>query len=161
MKIRKAKVKDFPEYYRLFRLIIRTHEEIFLNGFLLEMVSLTKDHKKYLKKEFRQYIYSKNKTLLFAEENNKIIGLIGGTIAKYPKYYKANKEGFVDSLYVIKEFRGKRISTQLKNQLFSWFKEKKMKYVGLEVLDKNYHAQKIYQKWGFKYFIRKMKLQLK
>jgi len=161
MRIRKAKLSDWPEYYRLFRLIYKDSHQRLLSGFLQELSSLTKDHKKHAKEEFRKSIFSKNQALFLAQEGDQVVGLIGGSIVKFPKYYASNREGFIDWIFVLKKFRGKGTATELKKELFGWFKEKKLKFVGLEVLEKNSHAQKIYDKWGFKTLSRKMKFKLK
>lgn len=162
MIVRKAKLKDFEEFFKLFKRFYKDDEEAFLSGFLLEMLSLKKNYRKEIKKDFKRKIYSPKAAIFFAEENNKIVGFTIGVHFKYSPYYKYfDKEGYLDSLFVIKEYRGKGVSSLLKNELFEWFKSKKLKYVGLVVFEKNIKAQKVYQKWGFKFFSRKMKLKLK
>ena len=160
MRIRKATTKDFDTYLKLFKLGRVNYPEIFSNSSLLELVSLKKNYKQELEKEFKSYLFSKNKILLFAEDNKIIVGFIAGSIAKFPLYYLSNIEGHIDSLLIIKDYQGKRISSLLKEGLFDWFKSKKLNYVGLHVMENNFKAQKIYNKWGFKFFSRRMKLKL-
>jgi len=161
MKIRKAKLKDFEQYLKLFKIYRKEAVESFTSGFLFTMLELKKNYEKDLEKDFRKCIRSPQKILYFAEEDKKIMAFIAGSIQTHSSYYKSNKEGHIDSLFIIKEKRGKGISSLLKKELFDWFRNKKLKYAGLEVFEKNIKAQKVYQKWGFKFFSRKMKLKLK
>ncbi|MFC1728493.1 GNAT family N-acetyltransferase [Nanoarchaeota archaeon] len=161
MIIRKAKLGDCKEFIRLFNLFRKDDEDAFLSGFLLEAVRLKKNYKKEVERYFKSFISSTKKAIYFAEEEKEIIGLVFGSISTHGRYYEHyDKEGVIDGIFVIRSKRGKGISSKLKDELFKWFKSKKLKFVGLGVMDKNKKAQKIYKKWGFKPFWNKMELKL-
>ena len=125
------------------------------------MLALKKNHKKELRKEFRKFVYSPDKVIYFAEEDGKIMGFIEGSIQNYGSYFRHPKNGHIEGMVVRKEKRKKGVSSLLKEELFKWFKSKKLKYIGLDVMETNKYAQEVYKKWGFSFFARKMKLRLK
>ena len=160
MIIRKAKIKDLKSIIDLF-ILFRKEDDKFLSGFLLYIARLNKNYKAELNKELRKYIYAKNKAAYVAEDKNKVIGFVLGYIKDYPKFFKVNREGYIDALFVARKYRGKGISSMLKENIFKWFAEKKMKYAGLDTAQNNKHAQKIYKKWGFNPLSIVMKAEIK
>ena len=51
---------------------------------------------------------------------------------------------------VLKEYWGRGIATALLEKLISWFKEKGIKKINLDVFENNEKAIKLYEKFGFK-----------
>ena len=105
--------------------------------------------KKDLIKHCKEHIRKRNEVLLVAEDGDKIIGFLLGSIKKRPSIFKLKRIGHLDELYVNRRYRGKGISSKLKDEFFKWLKKKEIKYVNLDVITLNKKAIKIYKKWGF------------
>lgn len=59
------------------------------------------------------------------------------------------KTGYLGELFVLKEYRGKGISTKIKDVFLEFLKCKKIKICRIDVNPEN-NAQEVYKKWGFK-----------
>ncbi len=161
MKIRKARKEDFEQYYKLDKKFGE-----------FDKICVIKNYRKYLewddklakrekKKDFEKIIKKKNTLFLVAEDNKNLIGFIIGEIYNRPKFYKIKKNGFIGDIFVTKKHRGKGIALKLKNKLFKWFKDNKIKSIRLNVFSENKYAIKIYKKWGFKILSYDMWKELK
>ena len=113
---------------------------------------IEKKSKKFILKEFKNYI--KKGKIFIAVIEKKIIGYLAGTIEK--NFYESF--GYIEEVFVSKNFRKKGISTELKNSFIKFLKSKKIKLCRIEVSPKN-KAKKVYKKWGFK--IEKYRMGLK
>lgn len=88
----------------------------------------------------------KGSNYLIAEEDNELMGwiLFGGTKDQF-----SNKEiGFIYELFVLEEYRGRKLSTQLVEAGIVQLKKEKYSEVRLSVFAGNY-AVKIYERLGF------------
>lgn len=113
---------------------------------------IQKKSKTFILNEIKDYLEKGN---IFIEEiNNKIVGYLIGTIEKNP--YESF--GYIEEIFVLKEFRKKGISTKLKNEFIKFLKSKKIKLCRIEVSPKK-EAKNIYEEWGFK--IEKYRMGLK
>ena len=98
---------------------------------------------------FYPNIYNKDNNKLFiAIDDNNIIGYI------YIKLISTdgidnNKELLIDALYVDEDYRNKGIATSLINKVKDYAKENNIKYISINVLDKNIKAKNLYNKLGF------------
>jgi ribosomal protein S18 acetylase RimI-like enzyme len=97
----------------------------------------------------RRIIGSKKGIAYLAEVDGKPIGYSFAYIKPNPFKPKAAKLGYIEDLYVKKEFRGQGIGSALTRETVAWFRGKGIKYLSLNVLAKNQAAQAIYRKWGF------------
>lgn len=55
-------------------------------------------------------------------------------------------------LYVLSSAQGKSVGKQLMETALSWALEKKYEWIWLGVWERNFKAQKFYEKWGFEKF---------
>jgi len=106
----------------------------------------------FILEEFRDY--NQRGTIILAYENSKVVGYICGTIEE--DTYE--KTGHIGEVFVLKEFRGKGISTALKDEFLSFLKKKEILVCRIDVNPDN-PAQESYKKWGFK--IDKYRMSLK
>jgi ribosomal protein S18 acetylase RimI-like enzyme len=77
----------------------------------------------------------------------EVDGVVGGYI--YAKVTKKNYEGHLDSLYIMKEYRGKGYAIDMVKKVLKWFKLKSVKFVEISVDYPNLPAKKLYEKLGF------------
>jgi ribosomal protein S18 acetylase RimI-like enzyme len=115
----------------------------------------------YIKKSLNQMISDKKHKMLVAEIDNALVGSISGWINNYKNslFEDSCKVGTFGYLIVKKDFQNNGISSKLKEGIFNWFKEKKCKFVTLEV-NTNNPAKNIYKKWNFKTYSEKMLIPL-
>ena len=98
---------------------------------------------------FYPNIYNKDNNKLFiAIDDNNIIGYI------YIKLISTdgidnNKELLIDALYVEEDYRNKGIATSLINKVKEYSINNNIKYISINVLDKNIKAKNLYNKLGF------------
>jgi ribosomal protein S18 acetylase RimI-like enzyme len=139
MYIRKANKTDFDNYKR-FRV------ECLKDLVKSEKEASSKPTFKQIKKEFNDILTSRRRFLLFAIENNKIIGNLIGTLLE--NVYE--KSGYLDDLFVKKEYRKKRYGKKLIAAFINLIKNKKVKKIRLGVRIINKKAIKFYNNLGFK-----------
>lgn len=122
------------------------------------IVSIDKDnldrvHSEYREKvalidleEVRKY----NGKCYIALDNDKVVGMIMGTIPLYDEYdyldYKCPKRGEVTELIVSKNVRSKGIGNRLLNEMEKYFKSQNCEYVLIDVFAYNENAIKFYNK---------------
>ncbi len=138
MKIKKATKKDFKEYLKMKR-----EEEKDLSKRAGRKINYPKNS--ILKKQFKKSLFSKKDLILVVEENNKLIGYIHGSYFKNP--YELG--GYVEDIFVLKEFRRRGIAKGLINEFIKILKKKKYRIIQLSVNVKNKNAIKLYEKLGF------------
>lgn len=87
------------------------------------------------------------------KENDKIVGLIMGTIPPYEEYdyldYKCPKRGRIIELIVSKKARSNGIGQKLMNKMEEYFKNNHCEYIMLEVFAYNNNAIQFYEKQGY------------
>lgn len=118
-------------------------------------------NKNYIVNNWFEKVYNeKNNIIFIAKDNNKIVGYIYCKIDSIEDGPTSNLEALIDGLYVEKEYRNQGIATKLINFAINWAKEKNVKNIYLNVLEKNKDAINLYYKKGFKNFERKLKFEI-
>lgn len=88
-----------------------------------------------------------------AVENDKVIGLIMGTIPPYDEYdyldYKCPKRGIITELVVTSEVRSNGIGKALMEKMEEYFKSKGCEYSLVDVFAYNTNAINFYAKKGY------------
>lgn len=84
--------------------------------------------------------------LLLAEEKNKVIGFVWGTFINYG----ISKYGYIDELFVKKEFRRKKIASSLLKTILEEFKKLKAWSVFVSIAKENKWIRTFYDQFGFK-----------
>lgn len=150
IKIRRAKKEDIKSYLYLKRQSDKDYAKI-INK------KLKPECNKSFKKHFNKIISSKKDLLLFAKENSNLIAYIHGTfyICEY------GKSGYVEDIFVLKEFRDKGIATALIEEFIKLLKKKKIKNIHLSVNIKNKNAIKLYKNLGFKLYHYDLRKELR
>lgn len=88
-----------------------------------------------------------------AIEDNKVLGLIMGTIPEYDEYdyldYKCPKRGVITELVVTKKVRSTGVGTILMNTLEDYFKSVGCEYVLVDVFAYNENGKRFYGNRGY------------
>ena len=144
------------------------YEEKYLNdvrNLLTELeeyiVSIDEDHLDRVHPDYREKmaiidlkeVNDNNGKCYLAIDNNKVVGLIMGTVIKFDEYdyldYKCPKEGEITELIVSKNARSKGIGNQLMKKIEDYFISIGCEYVLVDVFAYNENAIKFYDKEGY------------
>ena len=125
------------------------------------IVSIDKDNLDCVHPEYREKmavldleeVKNNNGKCYIAVCNNKVMGLIMGTIIKFDEYdyldYKCPKCGEVTELVVSKKVRSSGIGTLLMNKIEEYFKSIGCEYISIEVFAYNKMGINFYEKHGY------------
>lgn len=130
--IRDGRIKDKEKIVKLWKEIMDYHVKI--SNIDFEMVA---DATEIFKKFFETNVRSRNKKVIVAEEDGRIIGYMMGTIEKRPPVFKITHRAFITDAGVTANKRNLGIGTKLFNAFSSWAKEKGMKFITLAVVYEN------------------------
>lgn len=161
--IRKAKAKDVDEVYAVLLELIKSEDSSSrkVSQFLMDLRRKRSDFQESAKKELIREFREKKSLYLVAKVDNKIVGYARSSIIEnQDPFFKTNKSGYLNALAVLKKCAGKGVASKLNQSIENWFKENKCDQIHLEVFENN-PAIKIYEKWGYKTFNRKMAKKLK
>jgi len=162
INIRKAKLKDINSILDLEKNLLNSAYEI-MNEFTPENLidfDLKEDYEKFLINYIKGRIFSKNDAIFIAEKDGKAVGhMIISKKKSYP-IFKMEYYGRINTVFIKKEFRGKNISTKLKNEAINWFKKKGINRVSLNVLPDNKRAIESYKKWGLTLNLLEMRMTI-
>jgi ribosomal protein S18 acetylase RimI-like enzyme len=138
MEKRKAKKQDFDQYLKLKRQSTKEYSKL-----IGEKITFTD---KQVKKEFNEFFSSGKRFLLIAKEDKRIIGYLIGTIVG--REYQLM--GYIDDIFVLKNFRNKKIGICLIKEFIEILKQNRIRKCRLGVNLKNKKAIHLYKKLGFK-----------
>ncbi|MFC1800984.1 GNAT family N-acetyltransferase [Nanoarchaeota archaeon] len=149
IKIRKAKKEDLE---------LITELDIALAMEISKKDFWKKDEKIFrrLDKSYLTEDLKKNYMFFVAEDKEKMVGFVAGSVKKNPGFFKVKRYGFIREIYIRPSYRHKGFGQQLMGQMIRYFKSKKIKAVQLNVLSNNKQALKMYQSMGFKENRKKM-----
>lgn len=150
MRIRRARLADIKELTKLQSLLMKHHMKF--DGYW----DVKRNAKSMYSKYFIKMIKSPNAVMFVAEDNGKIIGFTLGKIKKRPPIFKIERVGQVNSTFVLEKYRKKGITKRLTNELFEWFKSKKIYNIELDVDNRNLTGLKVWKRLKFdRYLITK------
>ena len=141
LKIRKATVKDLDIVAELFLKQLRELKKF--------EPSLKVGTKKEAKKAVRGWgKHTKYFVILVAEADREIVGFVNGMT--YRHSIRNKREGFVNNIYVLPEYRRKGIATKLLTSIIKKFKMRNLTMCTLDAYVKNKKAISLWKKMGFK-----------
>lgn len=160
--IRKAKLKDIDLILNFEKKLIKSADDIINKYCPLHFIDyqLKKDYEEILSKYIKGRIYSKNDAIFIAELNRKPVGHMIISIKKSHPIFEMEKYGKINTVYIEEKFRGKSISSRLKDEAFKWFKKKDINRVSLNVFPDNEKAINAYKKWGFSTGLIEMRMSV-
>ena len=128
MKIRKAKLKDANQIYKL---MIKNKE--------------LENSVNYFNKNFLNIlIKEKNFLLVICKEKNKIIGLLGSIL------FEKRSTAYLDSIFLDKKFRGRGFGRILYEYYIDYLKKNNIKYFWTFIENNDYTLQEINKHFGMK-----------
>ena len=149
--IRKVQKSDYAEMTKLIReFMIDYNAKKVFRGIQSDFMKY-KDIETLISKGAETFCNNKSpKKIIFVfEEGNKLLAYISGEI-KVDNRKIISSVGYIDDWFVSKKYRGKKIGTQLYNQMLKFFKEHGIKIITLGVFNQNKASYKLYEKMGFK-----------
>lgn len=112
-----------------------------------------KDYRKLMAVYDLKQVKENNGKCFLALIDNKVVGLVMGTIPKYENFdyldYKCPKRGVITELVVTKNIRSKGVGKELMKKIERYFLEQNCKYVLIDVFAYNNKALKFYDKNGY------------
>ena len=154
LKIRRATLNDVEAIVKLNEQLANYHRKI--DKYYKPGSETRKVFRKYLLKIIRK----RNVKIMVAEIDNKIIGYFIGKIEKAKPFIIPKKIGKISDVFVEEKYRRFGIGKIMFDELVQWFKKNKIKHIELCVDSKNEIGIKAWQKFGFKEFMKKMRLDL-
>jgi ribosomal protein S18 acetylase RimI-like enzyme len=143
MEIRKATLRDFEAL-----------KEIKSEFFLWECTQNKRFDPCYLKKglciRLAKNLRQSNTVFFIADDKLQVIGFAGAEIKKNETCVRPVNQGHLFSLYIRPNYRRKGIAKKLLDEIFKWFKERKIDDLVLETWVQNTAAQSLYKKYGYK-----------
>jgi len=149
MKIRLANKKDLNNYILIKNESLKEYSKITQQSIKLTNLQI--------KKELTEGVSNPKRFLIVIGKDKRIIGyLIGSILISEHQNY-----GYIDDIFILKEFRKKGLGVKLINDFIKKIKKKKVKRIRLGVNIKNKNAIKVYKKLGFKIRHYEMDKELK
>ncbi len=89
--------------------------------------------------------------------NKNPIAYIVVKIRKQPEWYGGGYYGYLETMYVDENARGKGVATKLFLEAKKWLRAKGVRQIKLRVFSNNTEAIKLYKKWGFEDVVSEMR----
>ena len=109
---------------------------------------LTSKKKAYVKKITGAFTTTPNSNLFVAEESNKAVGYIFGSVQEY-SFRKMSKAGHIRHFFVSQNSRNKGAGKRLFTALAQWLKKQGCAALVTDVFSGNTKTLSLYRKWGF------------
>lgn len=154
--VRQARPVDASLLLTLEREFDRDERELVLEDNPKAKPYLRTSDAKYSSERMRKWLRSKNALVLIAEADSVPCGFSVAWIATSQGIYEPKRYGFIGIMFVQEEYRQRKVSSLMIQEMSSWFAARKVKHVCLTVLSANKIAHFIYEKWGFADFATTM-----
>jgi ribosomal protein S18 acetylase RimI-like enzyme len=147
--IRQARIADIPLLVRLEREFDRDERQLVLKQNPAIKPYMRASSAKFTAQRLRKWIRSRSTRVVIAQNNSTPCGYSVAWVAKNRAIFRPKRYGFVGIIFVQRDYRGRKITSLMVKDVYSWFARRGIKYVFLNVLSDNKHARGIYEKWGF------------
>lgn len=155
MNIRKAKPQDIEDLTKHGLNLLRQHSD--LDPYFTPADIADKIYRKFLE----SCLNSEDKLLLVADIKGKVVAYAAGEIQTRSPIFKIKENGYINDIFVEKEFRKLGIARKFLTEFKEWFISKNIEYVELSVLANNQIAQKTWEKFGFKSYENKKRVKMR
>jgi ribosomal protein S18 acetylase RimI-like enzyme len=154
MEIREAKREDVKDIESLSGKLLDFHLQ--LDEYYRLRPNLENGSHKY----FEDLVTSEDSVVFVAEDNGAIIGYLAGKIEERSPVFEVDKRGWIDSAYLLEEYRGQEIGKKLTQRMLEWFKEREIEYVEISVDSRNKLGVKVWSSLGFETWLFVMKKRI-
>jgi len=160
--VRKAALADVPDLVQMWTEFSREHERMVVKKTrpFREFYVRRGDIAERVERYFRKNTRSRNWGFFVAENGGRSVGYMSVTIKKNPPVYEIDRIGYIDDIYIRKQYRGAGLSSRFKDIAIEWFRSEGLKHVSLNVAPENSHARHIYRGWGFLDFQTEMRMKI-
>jgi GNAT superfamily N-acetyltransferase len=166
MTVRKATLNDAPAVLRLWAdCMDELDERVFtenpaMKPYFQTFLRMKEDALEIYIEYIQENIRSEDALVLIGKMDGAPVGYCIAQIKRTLPIYTVETMGFINKLYVKKEWRGRGISSQLNAETIKWLKEKGAKHVSIHVYADNKPARQIYENWGFREFQIELRREL-
>jgi ribosomal protein S18 acetylase RimI-like enzyme len=98
---------------------------------------------------------SREKLMLVAEEEGKVVGFLRAEMRHRP-FYEPSKEGFITEFYILPEFRRKALGHEILDRASAELKKMGAQIIVADVPSQNEIAVRFYTKRGFRSLVQHM-----
>ena len=144
LSIRKANRNDFDELFKMDIEFISTMRKYYSKK---ERRLWNKKSLNFAKRKLRSKVRNKSIVIFVVEYNKQLIGYACGSIKK--EVFGKKKYCEIETLFVKKKFRGKRLGKILLVKLIKEMKKRGVKKFYADVICQNRNARELFQKLGF------------
>ncbi|MFA4873095.1 MAG: GNAT family N-acetyltransferase [Patescibacteria group bacterium] len=152
--IRKANKEDIGAIVRLNSLLADYHHD--LDPYWKTGSRVRKSYRKIFVKELRR----RNIRYYVAEDKGRVVGYFCALIKAASSTVNTKHIGHIRIGFVQREYRGKGIGREAVKIFLDWFKQKKIRYVELNVDARNALGVSVWKRFGFKECMKRMRLEL-
>lgn len=104
---------------------------------------------KNLEEDISDWFTDKDGVVFVAENAEKIIGYVRGSVEEAPYYASAKKIGVLNDIIVEEKYRRRGVAKELFARLLDWFKMKNIKNIELSVDVRNKEGEAFWRALGF------------
>lgn len=152
--IRSATQEDLPAIKELWKEFMDFHKE--RDPFFSRVDDAHEDFGLFMKGNINKDDW----LVLVAIDEGRVIGYGTATVMSYPPIYVEPRYGYIQDVAVTRAYRGRGVGRQLFERMGTWFREKNVSRLELEVAVTNEVSQAFWQEIGFKDFTKKLSMSL-
>ncbi len=149
MIIRKAKKEDIDSIVKLLSVLEKDHLDLDLSAVERDFVGKKENVEQEIKSGLEKSLNKETDFLLVAENDGSIVGYLKAEVEKRSPTKLYNKKLYIRHLVVLKEYRNKRIGTQLIKEVEKIAESKGIPFITLKTSPKNKEALDFYKRLGF------------
>jgi len=154
LMVRKASESDVPDIVKLNMQLADYHRRID------EYYKSGKGRCSSFKPYINEVMKKKNAKVLVAKIDSKVIGYLIGEIIPARPYLTPKKIGKVANAFVDAKYQRCGAGKMMFSELIAWFKKNNIKHIELTVDVRNKIGISAWEKFGFKEYMKKMRLDL-
>lgn len=166
MIVRKATLNDVPAVLQLWAECMNELDELVfaenpeIMPYFQTYLQMKDNALEIYVNSIQENIRSEDALVLVGEVDGTPVGYCIAQIKRTLPIYRVEALGFINKLYVKREFRGRGLSSRLNAEIIKWLKKREVKHVSIHVYADNKPARRIYEKWGYKEFQIEMRRTL-
>lgn len=142
--IKKVSMKDVPALQEFMKLLMEGEHKMYD-----DMNRVAWATSKHASEYFSGRVKSPNGFAIVAVVKGNIVGYLNGAVYKGDVWQLTKKDAVLSDMFILEEYRSKKIGTKLTQAFFKWAKSKKAERVKVKAYAKNKRAVKFYKNHDF------------